>query len=294
MTENPPDDSAGRFTGALGEREGRQSYLAEQSPGEASRSVPCRAYLLGERIDTRHMERSHVLAALPLTFRAGAHGYVVLFRFGVAVFFDVAPIEEAEFRSTLERFVERPVAHAEPEEIELRLAPEAADTVTSDGIVQLATVTPDRLQVIADVLSKSLVLEHYETRLSGIFDRMEPVAEALRRGGRGGHDVAGLLRQVGDVLLAQHLMVGRVEVVEKPDVLWDHPELERLHARLVREYELEDRGRALDRKFSLISDTAEALLNLVHNKRSLRVEWYIVILIMVEIVLSLYYIFFRG
>jgi uncharacterized Rmd1/YagE family protein len=94
-------------------------------------------------------------------------------------------------------------------------------------------------------------------------------------------------------MLTQHHMVGRVEIAEKPDLLWDHPELERLHSRLVAEFELLDRDRALSRKMRLISDTAEALLNLVHNKRSLRVEWYIVILILVEIALSLYELFFR-
>jgi uncharacterized Rmd1/YagE family protein len=260
---------------------------------EVDRTVSCRAYFVGERIDTRYIERSQVLAALPLTFRAGASGYAVLFRFGVMVLFDVTPIEEADLRSSLEQFIDKPETGGTPEQIEVRIDPANADTVDSDGIVRLRTVTPDRLQVIAGVLAKSLILEHYESRLSGLFDRMEPVAETLRRGGRGGGDAKALLQQIGNVLSMQHRMVGRVEVVEKPDVLWDHPELERLHARLVGEFELDERGRALDRKLQLISDTAEALLDLVHTKSSLRVEWYIVILILVEIVLSLYDLFFK-
>ena len=83
-------------------------------------------------------------------------------------------------------------------------------------------------------------------------------------------------------------MVGRVEVEEKPDVLWDHPELERLYARLEDEYELVERSRAMERKLALISQTAGTLIELVHNQRSLRLEWYIIGLIGLELLVSLY------
>jgi uncharacterized Rmd1/YagE family protein len=63
--------------------------------------------------------------------------------------------------------------------------------------------------------------------------------------------------------------------------------------RLREEYELRERYRALEHKLDLISRTAETVLELIHNKRSSRVEWYIVILIMVEIVLYLFLEFFR-
>jgi uncharacterized Rmd1/YagE family protein len=94
------------------------------------------------------------------------------------------------------------------------------------------------------------------------------------------------------VLLIQHKMVGHVEVLEKPDVLWDHPELERFYARLRNEYELRERERALNRKLELVSRTVATLLELIQNRRSLRVEWYIVLLILFEIALTLYGMFF--
>ena len=81
-------------------------------------------------------------------------------------------------------------------------------------------------------------------------------------------------------------MVGRVETGEKPELLWEHPELERLYVRLAEEYELRDR--ALDRKLDVISRTVETLLSLVQTRSSLRVEWYIVLLIVAELLLTTY------
>jgi uncharacterized Rmd1/YagE family protein len=81
-------------------------------------------------------------------------------------------------------------------------------------------------------------------------------------------------------------MTGRIEVSEKPELIWDYPEFERLYVRLEDEFELAERHAAIDRKLGLISKTAQTLLDLLHNRRSLRVEWYIVILIVVEIVIN--------
>ena len=51
---------------------------------------------------------------------------------------------------------------------------------------------------------------------------------------------------------------------------------------------------ALHRKLEVIGQTVETVLDLLQSRRSLRVEWYIVILIVAEIVLSLYALFWRG
>ncbi|OQB07769.1 MAG: hypothetical protein BWY17_05203 [Deltaproteobacteria bacterium ADurb.Bin207] len=80
-------------------------------------------------------------------------------------------------------------------------------------------------------------------------------------------------------------MVGRVRVEESPELLWEFPHLERLYRRLFEEYELRERHSALERKLALISRTAETLLGLLHHRSSMRVEWYIVILIVAEILI---------
>ena len=128
----------------------------------------------------------------------------------------------------------------------------------------------ERLQAVAIVLAKSLVLSHYEVRLADVFDRIDPLAEKLVTKGSSGAKGAELMRQIGKVLLIQHKMVGRVEIGEKPELVWDNPELERLYARLAEEYELRDRDRALDRKLDVISQTVETLLGLVQSRSSLR------------------------
>jgi len=171
--------------------------------------------------------------------------------------------------------------------------PSGEDRVEGGEIV-LRDATVESLQVIADVLAKSVVLGYYEASLAAIFDAVEPFAQGLKGGGRTTPKDRDLLRYIGDTLLTQHKMVGRVEVGEKPDVLWELPGLARLFSRLEDEYELQERKLGVDRKLDLISHTVETLVDLLQNKRALRVEWYIVILIVIEIVLTLYQLLFLG
>jgi uncharacterized Rmd1/YagE family protein len=252
-----------------------------------------RAILLGERIDTRGLEEPVPLATAPLVLKHEPTGMGVLCRYGVAVLYDISPGEERRF---IDRLMPRVVDPYDPPEIdELRVAvrPDAEEQIAVDGTLMLKDLTVERAQLVAECLAKSLVLAHYETRIAAVFDRIEPLAAALRKRGRPGAQGRFLLRNIGDVLSVQHKMVGRVETGEKPDVLWDHPELGRLYARLADEYELHERDRALDRKLEVISRTVETLLDLVQQNRNLRVEWYIVALIVAELALSVYVSVFK-
>jgi uncharacterized Rmd1/YagE family protein len=254
-------------------------------------SVRARAILVGQRLDLKAFSRSSTLALAPLTVTAGSRGVAVLFRYGVVVLFNLQAVEEAAFVAALKAFIEDPAADPEEETIEIRVATEGEERIDAEGVVHLRSLSVEHLQLIADALAKSVILASDEGGVARAFDRIEPVAMALRQSRRETVPSQQLLHHIGDVLLTQHRVVGRVEVTEKPDLLWDHPELERLYLRLQEEYELPERDRALSRKLNLISQTATTALALVQNRRSLRVEWYIVILIVVEIVLTLYELF---
>jgi uncharacterized Rmd1/YagE family protein len=199
----------------------------------------------------------------------------------------LSAIEEDEVvRSLRPRIVDR-AAVPETDQAQILIRPGSDDQVDPSGGIVLREASPERLQIVANILSKSLILSHYESGIAEAFDKIEPLADRLQRTGRTGSQAKRLLQQIAGVLLTQHRMVGRVEVEEKPDVLWDHPELERLYARLEDEYELAERSHAMEGKLALINDTVRTLLELVQNQRSIRLEWYIIGLIAIETLVTM-------
>jgi uncharacterized Rmd1/YagE family protein len=260
---------------------------------QGRQNVRVRALLIAERIELRALEQTQRLALAPLTIGAGDGGCAVLFRYGVVVLFGLAPIDEVSFLNQLQPMLHNPLRQPETEDTEIHLNPGSREGVETTGNILLDQFSVERLQLVADILAKSVVLANSEAVVAGVFDRIEPLAADLERAGKSGRRGRELLRYIGGALLIQHRTVGRVEIVEKPELLWEHPELERIHARLSEEYELQERQISLESKLELISRTATTLLELLQNRRTLRVEWYIVILIVVEVLLTLYEMFVR-
>jgi required for meiotic nuclear division protein 1 len=266
------------------------------SPAPAAASAPdtllARALLLGERIDTR-LDRSGSLATTPLTLNLAGGGIAVLFRYGAVVLFGPNSAAMDDFIHGLQSSVVGAFPQPEQDEVVLLIRADSEQPIDLAGNIILRDRSIERLQLVADILAKSLVLSHYETRIAELFDGIEPLALTLREKGRAGAAGNVLLRHIGDVLLIQQKMVGRVGTSETPELLWEHPELDRFYMRLADEYELRERDRALDRKLDIVSNTVETLLGLIQTRSSLRVEWYIVILIVAELLLSLYPLLLR-
>jgi uncharacterized Rmd1/YagE family protein len=249
-----------------------------------------RAVLVGERLDLRAWRAADALSTNPLIVAVKGGGAVALYRYGVAVFFDVHAAEEVAFLRQLEPFVSNAYEQPEVEELEVRVGDSDRESLQS-GVILLASSSVERLQILADVLSKSVLLSLYERKVAGDFDRIEPLAMQLDRSGRVPRHNKELLKMIGSMILVEHRMVGRAEIADKPEILWDNPSLEGLFVKVQDEFEITARHAALERKLNLISQTAHTVIELLSSKHSLRVEWYIVALIVVEILLTLYQMF---
>ena len=247
------------------------------------------AYHTGRRIYLRGIAFKDRLAEKPLAMRAGASGLAVLFRHGAVVCLGMTVDEQRAFLAGPVLELDYPLdPHTEEEEAILNLAPGSRDLINDEGAIQLADFSLERLLVVADVLAKSVTLEHYEAVVGEAADKVAPMARDLTSKGRFPSRQRGLIKHIGHTLLIQNHLVGRAEVLSKPELLWDRPDLERLHRILAEEYELDERRLLVEQKLELISRTANTLLELLQDRRTLRVEWYIVVLIVVEIVISVY------
>ena len=169
----------------------------------------------------------------------------------------------------------------------LEIAPDSDEQKSSGGPIQIKNLSPPRFLVIADALAKTVALARDEREVNAVFDVIEPFAAKLAATGRPPFRRRAMLRLIGQALLAQHRVSGRVAVEEKPDVLWDHPELERLYARLADEYELTERADVSKRKLEVIGDTAQALTDIIDADRATRLEAAIVILIVLELIAAI-------
>ncbi len=249
--------------------------------------LTARALIVGDRIDTAGLERPDTISLLPLAFRVGEVGMVALFRFGVAVMVGLSPLEEEDTLARLKSRVYGERAKGDDEYAVLEISPESDEQKSSGGPIQIKNLSPQRFLVVADALAKTVALARDEREVNKVFDVIEPFAAQLAASGKTPFRRSAMLRLIGQALLVQHRVSGRVAVEEKPDVLWDRPDLERLYARLEDEYELKERAGVLKRKLDVIVETAHALTDIIDADRATRLEFAIVLLIVLELIAAI-------
>jgi uncharacterized Rmd1/YagE family protein len=252
-----------------------------------------RALLVARRILLRRFPDESAMATAPLLFPQGERGYVALFGYGVAVFINVPPLEQQYLIDhTLHHYLEEPIQEGSEESIDVTIVSGQDERVLGEKLI-LREGSILRMQILAEVMARSVLLADYEARINYSFDTVEP--RALKLGSSWGLRTSSrLLQTIGSALSTEHDMVGRAVVTEKPDLLWEHSELEGFFLMLENDFELRERNAALVRKINLVRLTAQTSLEQLHSRRSLRVEWYIVILIVVEILLTLFDLFVRN
>ena len=247
--------------------------------------------MLGDRIDTAGLERHDVLSTTPLAFRVEGGSFVVLFRYGVTVLFGMTAQQEEEIIRSLEGRIIGRFSHREEELAQIEVAPDKDEQITPAGTILLKALLPEHVLIIADAMATNLILAHDEHNVSAVFDVIEPLARELAEHGRTPGGRRTILKHIGNALLVQQRVSGLVAVAEKPDVLWERPDLERFYARLEDEYELKERADLLTRKLAVISDTGQALADIIDTERSLRLERIIIALILLETIFTGYQIF---
>ncbi|MGO9357892.1 MAG: RMD1 family protein [Xanthobacteraceae bacterium] len=250
--------------------------------------VTVRALSLCERLNTAGLERADVLSTSPLSFRVGAGGVAVLFRYGVVVLAGLSALEETSFLESLQARMIGVFARREDESAVVEMSADREDQIPPGGPIVVHSITPERLVVIAEALAKSVVLARDEREVAAVFDIVEPYARELAKNGRMRGGRRAILKRIGNALLVRYRVLGNVAVADKPDVLWDRPYLERLYARLEDEYELKERADALSRKLAVIAETAQVLTDIIDTQRSLRLEVIVVLLILFEVVITIF------
>ncbi len=263
-----------------------------ENSNSAAQQITAHAVLIGDRINTAGLE-GQVLSNAPFAVRVGSSGVAVVFRYGVVVFIGLSAKEEADFLETLRVRSFGKITPPEEEWAKMQVAKEAEEPIPVGGPILVREFSLERLLVVSDALAKSVVLGHDEREVTNVFDTIEPFARELATFGKTSRNRTDLLKLMGNALLVQHRLSGRVAVGEKPDVLWDRPDLERLYARLEDEYELNERAETLNRKLAVIADTASTLADIIDTKRSLRLEIIVVFLIAFEILITFYEIYAR-
>jgi len=211
-----------------------------------------------------------------------------VFHFG-AVAVEGAPDAHAPAFEALERATGRRILADTRETTRVHFDPRAPVDAGRVGWDEITLVerTPARMAAVALLLAQSAALERYEHAADRILDEGAAAAQELRRRGRPPQRTRALVSRLGGILSDRFALARWFYLVDRPEDTWEKPEVAALYDALFRNLELKERHEAMLHKLQAAESGLETTVDLWNGVWSLRLEWAIVGLILVEIVLAL-------
>ena len=222
-----------------------------------------------------------------LRYEVEGGGEAFLYPFGAVVFHDAHPERREQFMERIQSALPRLTRQVVAESFTAR-EETGARTGLVDGALQLSELGPERAAAVAIVVAQSAAMEYYErlvddllARTNALFGRLEKSGTVPARTGR-------LHRFIGEAITSRNEVISVLHLLDKPDEVWEDPELDRIYDDLRAEFDLVDRYQALETKMRGVQESLELVLDVARDRRMWLLEGSIALLILVELVLSLW------
>jgi required for meiotic nuclear division protein 1 len=225
----------------------------------------------------------------PVTFAPAMDGdaeRVYLFYFGSAVFLNCSGDIMARFLDGIKQHVAAvkippQLMYREEYKLEIDSTREAA--ITNDYAV-MQNYNQAFTDIICFVIAKSVALERIEERIDAVFDEVEVMIANLGKGTLELPDRV-MAKLASSILSFKYISIAHIMVLDKPDITWTDPEADRLYLTMARLFELSPRYQEIKHKSETLLDMTDVFSNISHARRSARLEWIIIVLIVIEIII---------
>ncbi|PRD37884.1 UNVERIFIED_CONTAM: Required for meiotic nuclear division protein 1-like protein [Trichonephila clavipes] len=132
-------------------------------------------------------------------------------------------------------------------------------------------------------LALSVKLAMWEAALENYIDSMEWVTENMKKGEKISMTRDQVFKKRGELFALRHVINLSSDLLDTPDFYWDRQDLEHLYQQICNHLNIAKRTKVMNERLSYCSELIDLLGNHMNDKHHVRLEWMIIILIMVEI-----------
>lgn len=211
-------------------------------------------------------------------------GDMFFFSFGIVVFWGFSEHEEREILTSIKEFEKEPLAKNEIDEFTFNYGD--AMKISEDEIILQNKSSLTKL-AISHGIAQSVKLIIFETIIQKTIEHTKHLPNALARKGKISLSRKEISRKMGELFIERNFINLHTEILDTPEFFWDHPELEAFYRRTSHYLDIGKRVEILNKRLNVVHELFEILSNELNHQHSSRLEWTIIILIVIEVVLAL-------
>ncbi len=212
-----------------------------------------------------------------------SRGDVFYFPYGVAIFWGYSEEEEKNFLSVLKEFEKEPLS--KPDIDEFTFVNGESMKIDEDEIVLHNKGTLTKL-AISHGIAQSVKLTIFEEAIQKTIDLTKNLPQELAQMGKIKLSRKETSKKMGELFMERNFINTQSEMLDTPEFFWNHPELEPFYRRTSHYLDVNKRVDVLNKRLDVVHELFEILRNELNHQHSSRLEWTIIILIVIEVFLA--------
>jgi len=215
--------------------------------------------------------------------------YLYIFDYGVIVFANYDAVAKSEFLQFVKNYATTLVAIDLSEEYRINTDEKLLKVLVKNDYVTVQQMDSSLLRIVMLNVGQSVALEYYEVLTNDLISSSKHYILELEHRGKLSISKTNLLKYIGKVLNVKNSIVDNLYILDDPNLVWDNEELNLLNRHLKANFDINTRFKDLDYRLQIVEDNLTLFTDVLNVRESNRLEWIIIILILIEIMIALFF-----
>ncbi|MBR10876.1 MAG: hypothetical protein CMP48_24760 [Rickettsiales bacterium] len=210
--------------------------------------------------------------------------YLYLLSYGVVVFSDMGVAEIASQIEKIKPFTSNTKQSLKEDEFKVKVSEESNMIEMTFDALSLGRFDHAVNKMIMMHLAQSVALDFYNGMSQSLLSELKEYTQYMEIHGKVKLSHKKAMKFIGKSLNAKNGIAENLYILDSPETAWEDEYLDRLHTILAKHFELVQRYREIDSTLKIIEDNLEVYISYNNHRESSRLEWIIIILIIIEVI----------
>ena len=211
--------------------------------------------------------------------------YLYVFDYGIVVFGNYDAIAKSEFLNFIKNYSNNLIDLDLTDNYQINIDSTYVKPVVKSNSVTIWQNDPSTLRIVMLNLGQSVALDYYESLTNDIITSSKHYIVELEKFGKISISKRDLLKYIGKVLNIKNSIVDNLYILDDPNLVWDNDDLDVLNRLLKANFDINMRFKDLDYRLQIVENNLKLFTDVLNVRESSRLEWTIIILILIEIVI---------
>lgn len=214
--------------------------------------------------------------------------YLYIFDYGVIVFANYDEAAKNELIRFIKNYTTTLVDLNLSEEYHIETNTALDKAIVKNNYVSIPKIDSSIMRIVMLNIGQSVALDYYENLTDELISSSKHYILQLEKQGKISISKTNLLKYIGKVLNMKNSIIDNLYILDDPNLVWDNAELNVLNRNLKTNFDINTRFKDLDYRLQIVEDNLTLFTDVLNVRESSKLEWMIVILIVIEIFISLF------